>query len=121
MQQGNNHVPYNPFAVAGGTNPFAASLNTIKPRDPTAPEGFTAEGTDRSRLLDAKDADVILRRFDREQREAAGAYGKTVVRGRPKRVLPATPPTTATSSDVRRRLHAHAHTHMHTDTGLKER
>jgi hypothetical protein len=84
MQQGNNQVPYNPFAVGGGTNPFAASPpSTLKPRGPIPPVGFTAEGTDRSRLLDTEEADVILRRFDREQREAAGAYGKTLVRGRP--------------------------------------
>jgi hypothetical protein len=84
MQSGNSQVPYNPFGGGGGANPFdVSSPSTVLSKDPSTPVGFMAEGTDRSRLLDSAEADVVLRRFDREQRDAAGAYGKTVVRPKP--------------------------------------
>jgi len=71
-------VPFDPFGGGAG-NPFAKDNST-----PSASrtigmkvKGFAAPGTDRSRLLPTSEAEVLLKRFDIDQRKAGGSYGKT--------------------------------------------
>eukprot|EP00240_Pyramimonas_obovata_P016444 CAMPEP_0118932898 /NCGR_PEP_ID=MMETSP1169-20130426/10678_1 /TAXON_ID=36882 /ORGANISM="Pyramimonas obovata, Strain CCMP722" /LENGTH=264 /DNA_ID=CAMNT_0006875603 /DNA_START=31 /DNA_END=825 /DNA_ORIENTATION=- len=69
-------VPFS-FGASRSADPFAAAVRPVQ--DPTtAPVGFSAEGLDRSTLLSVGESETLLRRFDREQRKAAGEYGKTV-------------------------------------------
>jgi len=70
-------VPFSFGAARSAGDPFAADLRPLLNPTEADPVGFSAEGVQRDRLLPASEADTILRRFDREQRKAAGEFGKT--------------------------------------------
>ena len=61
------YSPLNVFSPGGGgADPFASNPAPAQIEVPE-PAGFLPEGVDRSSLMDVKEAEKILRSFDRKQ------------------------------------------------------